>query len=330
MDAKNLEKLKAEMERLGFSDTLTGRMEEKMAANEPRFILYDKLESDKGRVELALHFNQSRSSEFYYFNKFDVVIEVQPPLMPGEKYFVASQRQGKEPALREFEMAWLAVKDFRASMAGAEDTRRSAQLYSGTELASSKQLASHVDGQIVELDKGFYKTLMTPAPGQTVYLEKGTGFTLSQTLNLLSGRSVYREDMLNIQKNEYSAWVKLELDSKDKGGNFPMKTFTHGYGYDLSAVLDRFEFKELANPQWRAELEATLKNGDRGVVNVDVDGKATKLLVEAVPEFKQLNLYSLEGKSIRREQHQKAEPLAEVSQEKGKAAKKGKDQELSV
>ena len=109
-----------------------------------------------------------------------------------------------------------------------------------------------------------------------------------------------------------------------------MKTFTHGYGYDLSAVLDRFEFKELANPQWRAELEATLKNGDRGVVNVDVDGKATKLLVEAVPEFKQLNLYSLEGKSIRREQHQKAEPLAEVSQEKGKAAKKGKDQELSV
>lgn len=330
MDEKNLENLKGEMARLGFSEKLTELMEQRMAANEPRFILYDQLESEKGKAELALHFNQSRSSEFYYFNKFDVVMEVQPPLAPGEKYFVASQRQGQEPMLKEFQMASLAVREFNASMQGGEQTRRSAQLYAGTELASSKELASQVDGKIVELDKGFYKALMTPAPGQTIYLEKGSGFTLSQALNLLAGRSVYREDMLNIQKNEYAAWVKLEFDVREKGGNFHTKTFTEGYGYDLAAVLDRFDFKELANPQWRGELEASLKNGDRAVVNVELDGKVFKLLVEAVPEYKQLNLYSLEGKSIKREQHLKAEPLAEVSMYKDTSAKKGKDQELSV
>ncbi len=334
MDAKNLENLKEEMARLGFSENLIGQMEAKMAANEPRFILYDELQTDKGRVELALHFNQSRSSEYYYFNKFDVVKEVQPPLAPGEKYFVTSQRQGDDAIVREFEMPSLAVKEFNSRMAASEEIRGAAQLYAGTDLASSRELATMADGKIITVDKDFYKTLKNPAPGQTIYLEKGNGFTLSQALNLLAGRSVYREDMLNVQKNEYTAWAKLDFDTRDKGGNFHVKTFSEGYGYDLSAVLDRYDLVELKDVKAREVFEAALKNGDMTPATVELDGKKETILVVAVPEFKQVNMYSLEGKSIKRETIAKEEQLPQVGVEKGKGVeksnKKQQEEGLSV
>jgi hypothetical protein len=331
MEAKNLENLKAEMTKLGFSENLIGQMEAKMAANEPRFILYDEMQSEKGRVEMALHFNQSRHSEYYYFNKFDLVLEKQPPLAPGEKYFVSSQRQGEDVVLKEFEMASLAVKEFNSRMAASNDIRGAAQFYAGVSLADSKELATMGDGKLINIDKEFYKTLKNPSPGQTFYVEQGTGFSVSQGLNLLAGRSVFREDMLNVQKNEYTAWAKLDFDTpRDKSGNFHVKTFSEGYGYDLSSVLDRFDFKELANQDKRAELESALKNGDRAAVTVDIGGKKEAILVEAVPEFKQVNLYSLEGKSVKREEHVKPEQIAEVSLGKDRANKKEQEQGLGV
>jgi hypothetical protein len=334
MEAKNLENLKEEMARLGFSENLIGQMEAKMAANEPRFILYDELQSDKGRVELALHFNQSRSSEYYYFNKFDVVKEVQPPLAPGEKYFVTSQRQGEDAIVKTFEMPSLAVKEFNARLEASKDIRGAAQIYAGVDLGSSKELATMADGKILDVDKEFYKTLKNPAPGQTIYLEKGNGFTLPQALNLLAGRSVYREDMLNVQKNEYTAWAKLDFDTRDKGGNFHVKTFSEGYGYDLSAVLDRYDLVELKDVKAREVFEAALKNGDMAPATVELDGKKETILVVAVPEFKQVNMYSLEGKSIKRETVAKEEELPEVAVEKGKGVeksnKKQQEEGLSV
>jgi len=331
MEAKNLENLREEMARLGFSDRLTSQMEAKMSANEPRFILYDQLEAEKGRVEMALHFNQSRSSEYYYFNKFDLVKENQPPPAPGEKYFVSSQRQGEDVVLREFEMASLAVKEFNSRMEASMDIRGAAQLYAGASLQDSRELATMGDGKLINIDREFYRALKNPAVGQTFYVEKGTGFTLSQGLNLLAGRSVYREDMLNVQKNEYTAWAKLDFDApRDKSGNFHLKTFSEGYGYDLSAVLDRFGFRELASPDKRAELEAALKNGDRALVTVDIAGKKAGVLAEAVPEFKQINLYSLEGRSIKREEHLKEEKIAGMSVGKEKGVKKEQQQGLGV
>lgn len=333
MDAKNLENLKEEMAKLGFSEKLIEQMQARMAANEPRFILYDELKGEKGRVEMALHFNQSKSSEYYYFNKFDLVKETQPPLAAGEKYFVSSQRQGEEVILKEFEMPSLAVKEFNARMEASRDIRGAAQLYAGVSLQDSKELATMGDGKLINVDKEFYRALKNPSPGQTFYIEKGNGFTVAQGLNLLEGRSVYRPDMLDISNREYSAWVKLDFDGeRDRGGNFKTKTFTEGYGFDLSAVLDRFDFKELSNPQWKEELEGALRDGHRAVVNVELDGKAVRLLAEAVPEYKQLNLYTLDGKSIKREQHLKEEKLPEVAVGKDRSAKQGKQQQegLSV
>lgn len=331
MEAKNLENLKAEMAALGFSENLIGQMEAKMAASEPRFTLYDELKTEKGRMEVGLHFNQSKNSEYYYFNKFDLVLEKHPPLAVGEKYIVSSQRQGEEVQVREFEMASLAVKHFNSKLEGSKEIRGTAQIFAGVDLDSAKQLVSSKDGEVIHLEKDFYKTLKNPAPGQTIYLERGNGFTLEQAANMLLGRSVERDNILDINKHEYSAWAKFDFDAgRDRNGNFPIKTFTEGYGFDLGAVLDRFDFKELSNPGLREAVEQSMRNGNRAEVSVEVNGKTEKLLAVAVPEFKQINLYALDGTSIKRETHLKAEQGAEVVLGKGKSAKKEQEQGLGV
>jgi hypothetical protein len=331
MNASNLEQLKLEMEKLGFSEQLIGKMEEHMSRNEPRFILYDVLEADKGRAEVALHFNQSKNSEFYYFNKFDLVLEKQPPLEAGEKYFVSSQRQGEEVLVREFEMPSLAVKLFNLKMEGAKDIRGTASILSGKDVGSAKVLVAMEDGKITSVEKDFYKTLKNPSVSQTFYLEKGNGFTVEQGLNLVQGRSVYREDLLDISKHEYSAWARLELDKpRDRSGNFEVHKIYEGYKFDFGAVLDRFALSELDKPKAREVLETSLKNGNRAEVTVDMDGKKEKLLAVVMPDFKQINLYSLDGEVIKREQHQKPEVIADVSLGKDKGQKKGQEQGLGV
>ena len=47
----------------------------------------------------------------------------------------------------------------------------------------------------------------------------------------------------------------------------------------------------------------SLRNGNRAEVSVEVNGKVEKILAAAVPEFKQINLCSLDGKAIKRETH---------------------------
>ena len=59
-----------------------------------------------------------------------------------------------------------------------------------------------------------------------------------------------------------------------------------------------------------------------------------EILVVAVPEFKQINMYSLEGKSIKRENVAKEEELPQAGVEKGsgveKSNKKQQQEGLSI
>lgn len=137
--------------------------------------------------------------------------------------------------------------------------------------------------------------------------------------------------MLEISNREYSAWVKLDFDGdRDRGGKFTTKTFTENYGFDFSEVFDRFDFRKLASADKLAELEASLMNGDRAVVSVDMGRKKEAVLVEVVPEYKLVNLYSLQDKSIKREQHLKEEKIPEVSLGKDKSVKRERQQGLGI
>ncbi|MGN7988722.1 hypothetical protein ACTJKC_15340 [Pedobacter sp. 22226] len=315
MNLNNLENLKNEMKSLGFSKELQEKMEENMKNNLPEFILKDQVAGQKGQIDLNLYFKQSGQSANYYLNKYDVALNEARPLEAGQKYLVISPSEtpGKNNVWKRENVAE-AIEVFKKHTGNAE-------LAVGKDAAHKTRLVSMEAGKINYMDKEFGRTFRNPPLPQTIWVERGKGFTASQSINLIEGRAVYREDMLTQGGHPYKAWMKLDLDGpRDRYMNFNMNQYHDpSYGFNLKEVLDKFNIKELDDPKERAKLEAQLKNGDRPFITVDKNGEQVKLQVEAVPRYSQLNMFALSGKPEKREQFLKEPSInKEVIKSKGK------------
>lgn len=327
MNLNNLENLKSEMKSLGFSKELQEKMEENMKANLPEFVLKDQINGHKGQIDLNLYFKQSGQSENYYLNKYDVALNEGKALEPGQQYLVISPSDtpGKNNVFKRENVAQ-AIEVFKKHTGNAE-------LAVGKDPAHKTKLASMEDGKINYVEKDFARTFRNPPLPQTIWVEKGKGFTVSQSINLIEGRAVYREDMLTQGGLPYKSWMKLDLDGpRDRHMNFNMNQYHDpSYGFNLKEVLDKFNIKELDNPKEREKLEAQLKNGDRPFITVEKNGAQVKLQVEAVPRYAQLNMFASNGRPEKREQFLKEPALnKDISKSKGKEKAVSASQGLGI
>jgi len=189
-------------------------------------------------------------------------------------------------------------------------------------MVKDQLLAERENSKTTYVAKEFNKTFYAPVVNQTYFVEKGRGFTVEQAANMIQGRSVYRDDLLNIGGQPYKAWMKLDMDgAKDRHGNYMMNQYTDpAYGFHISEVLDNYKIKEVGDPVQKETLIAELKNGNRPLITAVKDGEEMKLHLEAVPRYSQVNFYQENGKPEKREQFEKA---AEKTQDM--ALGKGKD-----
>ncbi|MFC3361991.1 hypothetical protein ACFOG5_02225 [Pedobacter fastidiosus] len=324
MDQNNLLHLKQEMRTLGFREDLTVQMEKNMEANLPEFTLKDKVEGVKSELELNIYFRQSSQSEFYYLNKFEVLKAEERPLVQGETYRVSVDGASGQ-LVQNFETAFEAVGFFRAQ--GEPTTLAIAK---GNDI---QPLVTVRDGQVILIEKDFAKTFRSPEMPQTFWVDRGKGFAADQAVNLVEGRSVYRDDMLTQGGQEYKAWFKMDLDGpRDKYQNFTMNQYHDpSYGFNLSEVLDKFAIKELDSPKSREVLENALKNGDRAPATVEKDGQKIKVYIEAVPRYTQINMFTDQGKSEKREQFLKdPAKVKEMLQSKGKEKGASTEQGMGI
>ncbi|KQS36835.1 hypothetical protein [Pedobacter sp. Leaf194] len=327
MNQKNLESLKTELSSLGFPEHLHEKMEMQMKNNVPEFELNDRMTGTKGQVDFQLFFRQSSQSDFYYLNKFEVMLTEGKGLEKDQSYLIIAPSidQGKNTVIK-YDNAAQAIDVFKKQTGKAE-------LAIGTSEQNSNRMAAMDEGKISFVDKDFSRILRNPPVGQTFWLDRGKGFSASQALNLIEGRAVYRDDMLSKEGAAYKAWMKLDLDGpRDKYMNFNVNQYHDpSYGFDLKEVLERFPFKELANEKLSEKLESSLKNGDRAAVSIEKDGNLLALKIEAVPRYSQLNVFNLEGKSEKREQFLKEqinEKISDKSNTKAKVA--GKEQSVGL
>jgi len=315
MNLNNLENLKEEMKRLGFKGQLVEQMEDHMKKGVPDFKLHDSIAATKGQVDLTLHFKQSNQSEYYYFNKFEAAHNQAKPLEEGQKYMVISpnpKEPGRNIVNSKFGNVAEAIDFFKQQTGNSE-------LAVGKDAKSKTQLASMENGKINYVNKDFNRTFYAKPVNQTFWIEQGKGFSSEQAANLVQGRSVYRDDMMNLGGEPYKAWVKLDFDKgKDRFGNFSLNQYHDpSYGFHLDAVLDKFNIKEMNDPAKKVLLEADLRNGNRPLITVEKEGQPLKVFVEAVPRYSQLNMYREDGKPEKREQFLK-EPAQSQSQSKAK------------
>jgi len=319
MNLNNLENLKEEMKNLGFRDKLIEKMEEHMIKNVPEFTLHDTVQATKGQVDLALHFKQSGQSDFYYFNKFTVSHNQGKPLEEGQQYMVITKNEEGKNIVKKHENVSDALAFFKEQKGNSE-------LAVGKDAANKVMVASMENGKVNYVAKEFNRTYYASPVNQTIWLERGKGFTAEQAANLIQGRSVYRDDMMNMGGETYKAWIKLDFDKgKDRFQNYTINQYHDpSYGFDINKVLDKFNIKELEDPAKRVLLEASLRNGNRPLVTVQKEGQEVKVFLEAVPRYSQLNMYAENGRPEKREQFLKETALSSKQENT-----KGKEKELS-
>src|SRR5690606_33566079 len=85
----------------------------------------------------------------------------------------------------------------------------------------------------------------------------GYGINTSEAYNLLASRAIERE----------GKWVQLDFNDKDSKGNFRIKEFHSGYGYNLEKILQQLPLKELLNKSEADKLHDALKSGNRLAVS---------------------------------------------------------------
>jgi len=328
MNRNNVENLKDELKKLGFKDKVASEMEKQIEKGTPDFTLNDKINGTKGQVDLTLHFRQSWQSDNYYFNKYEAALNTGKGLEEGQKYMIITPNEqvpGKN-MVKSFENVTDAITFFKQQKGNSE-------LASGKDAASKTELAKMENGKVNYVAKDFQRTFRTPAQTQTFFVEKGKGFTAEQAANLIQGRSVYRDDLLNLGGMEYKAWIKLDMDSpKDRHQNYQTNQYhVPSYGFDLEKILDKYQIKELNDPKKKEALIQTLENGNRPLITTVKEGQDTKLFMEAVPRYSQLNFFREDGKPEKREQFLKEPKLEQNLQlNKGKGKEKEQEQGMSV
>ena len=123
-------------------------------------------------------------------------------------------------------------------------------------------------------------------------IDRENPITSKQVYNLLSGRSTV------IGNGQDRYWVQLDLNDRNAQGNYRIKRFYPGYGYDLEKTLRQLPIKELKYPEQTRRLVQDLRMGEQREVTLMDGNKQQQILIEANPQFKSLNLYNDKGRKI--------------------------------
>lgn len=142
-------------------------------------------------------------------------------------------------------------------------------------------------------------TLKTPegSIGQSFPIYRGSGVTLKEAFNLLEGRAVYKQ-LPDRDGQKHGAWLQLDKDALDKNGNYKVRQYHPGYGYNLEKVLSSLPIKELLDPTAKERLLYSLQKGNRTAATFETKGGVEQLHLEAVPKFKSLNVYTEGGELL--------------------------------
>ena len=147
---------------------------------------------------------------------------------------------------------------------------------------------------------------------QTIYLNKGQGITMKETYNLLNGRAV-NTDLTNKAGEKYNAWIQLDLEKKNEQGNYETKQFHQNYGYDMVASLQKYPVKELMDEKEKERLISSLQRGNLQVVTFQLNGSDQKMLIEANPQFKTINIYDKDMKLVQHDSLKKDQLVQQIN-----------------
>jgi hypothetical protein len=112
--------------------------------------------------------------------------------------------------------------------------------------------------------------------------------TANQVINLMEGRAVLSGER----------WLQLDVNDKDQDGNYRMKQFHPGYGFDLQMMLDQWPLKEMKKPELKQQLISALQAGDKVQATLELRGEKKTVDLLANPQYKQVNALQDDGQKL--------------------------------
>jgi len=112
-------------------------------------------------------------------------------------------------------------------------------------------------------------------------------FSLNEVYNLLSGRSVKREE----------TWLQFDFNDKGADGKYRLKEFHESYGYNIEKALSQLPLK-ISDPSDLAAMINSLKRGGRQEAVLLKDKTEQKIFIEADPHHKCIILYNESLKKV--------------------------------
>jgi len=325
INLNNLQDRKADMKDLGASEESIKTMEENMRKGLLNFTVRETKPATNGHVDITYPFKRSEQSDNYYMSKFTVEHHKIKPLEEGQSYFIITPKGEGKNDVKKFNHPVDAIEQFKKREGTAE-------LAIGKDLEHKTILANMEKGEVNFVSRDFRSAFYGKPIEQTFFTEQGKGFTVPQAANLVQGRSVYRDDLLDHKSGSiFKAWVGLDMDSGKTGLNFKLSIHRDPeYGFDLSKVISDYNIKGMDKPENKEQLETALKNGERPTVIANNGTKNHELAIETAVRFKKVNFFKPDGSPEKREQFlSKPAQAALVEQDKSKEKDLGQGQEMA-
>ncbi|MEQ7802241.1 hypothetical protein ABDJ41_20765 [Pedobacter sp. ASV1-7] len=335
MNRNSLEDFREQAAALKMPAGMQEAIEKQMEKNLETIAVTAHLPSHKGHLEVTAHLKRGAGdSEYYFFNKYDLAYNNKvKPLGNDYQYAVRTDvKDGvvlEKPLLRRFDSPIAAIDFFNKQKGNSE--LFTGKVSANGKLTEGQSLATMNDGKVDYVTRDFQGPYRNTVVKNTVYVNKGVGFNMTQSSNMLQGGSAHRDDLVSRAGEQYQAWNVYKFDEpRDKYGNLVIKQYGEGYPFNLEKELSNYRIKELESPEKFNAIVAAMKDGERPVVTALTEtGELKKLQMEAVPRFGNLNFFSLDNRPVNREQFQKVVKQGkDISAGKEKGA--SQSQEMSM
>jgi ribosomal protein L12E/L44/L45/RPP1/RPP2 len=94
-----------------------------------------------------------------------------------------------------------------------------------------------------------------------------------------------------MEGQKYNAWIQLNFGEKDSYDNYKVRQYRPQYGFDLEKTLQKYPIAELKQQDLKTVLIKSLKKGNRHPVTFEKSNKTERMLIEANPQYKTINIF---------------------------------------
>lgn len=157
---------------------------------------------------------------------------------------------------------------------------------------------------------------------QAFDMQQNPELTAAQVINLMEGRAVQTDQR----------WLQLDLNDKDQDGNYRIKQFHPGYGFDLEKALEQWTVKEMKKPELKQQLISALQSGEKVQATLDLRGEKVAVDLQVNPQFKTMTALKQDGRkvSLAEAQGKAAKSRQAIKMEQKPVLKIGRQKKLSV